>query len=113
MMNCHCSMCRKHHGSAFATFVTAPVAQFKWVSGEVNVATYESSPGGASAVSTEELTETAFGTHISVRFAKQRSARGRQGFDAMAPMIAGMYEVSFAQLGTLLDAELAEDAVPS
>jgi hypothetical protein len=70
-------------------------------------------PGGASAVSTEELTETAFGTHISVRFAKQRSARGRQGFDAMAPMIAGMYEVSFAQLGTLLDAELAEDAVPS
>ena len=21
MMNCHCSMCRKHHGSAYATFV--------------------------------------------------------------------------------------------
>ena len=49
MMNCHCSMCRKHHGSAFATFVTAPTAQFKWVSGEVNVATYESSPGGGRA----------------------------------------------------------------
>ena len=26
MLNCHCSMCRKHHGSAFATFVTAPLA---------------------------------------------------------------------------------------
>jgi hypothetical protein len=49
MLNCHCSMCRKHHGSAFATFVTAPLAQFKWVSGEVNVANYESSPGGGRA----------------------------------------------------------------
>jgi hypothetical protein len=49
MLNCHCSMCRKHHGSAFATFVTAPLERFKWVSGEANVATYESSPGGGRA----------------------------------------------------------------
>ena len=44
MLNCHCSMCRKHHGSAFATFVTAPLSQFQWASGEANVAHYQSSP---------------------------------------------------------------------
>ena len=49
MLHCHCSMCRKHHGSAFATFVTVPSSQFKWVSGEVNVATYQPSPEGARA----------------------------------------------------------------
>jgi len=49
MLHCHCSMCRKHHGSAFATFVTVPSSQFKWVSGEVNVANYQPSPEGARA----------------------------------------------------------------
>jgi hypothetical protein len=24
MIHCHCSMCRKHHGTGFATFVAAP-----------------------------------------------------------------------------------------
>jgi hypothetical protein len=46
MMNCHCSMCRKHHGSAFATFVTAPLAGFSWLSGEESVRTYASSASG-------------------------------------------------------------------
>jgi hypothetical protein len=43
MVNCHCSMCRKHHGSSFATVVTLPPTQFRWVSGEANVGTYASS----------------------------------------------------------------------
>lgn len=30
MLHCHCSMCRKHHGSAFVTFVTAPPSAFRW-----------------------------------------------------------------------------------
>jgi hypothetical protein len=42
-------MCRKHHGTAFGTFLTAPIDQFKWTSGEANVAIYESSPGGSRA----------------------------------------------------------------
>lgn len=46
MVNCHCSMCRKEHGAAFATFVTAPIGGFRWISGEDSVASYESSPGG-------------------------------------------------------------------
>src|SRR5262245_60337519 len=43
MIHCHCSMCRKHHGSAFATFVGAPLMGFKWLSGEDNILAYASS----------------------------------------------------------------------
>jgi hypothetical protein len=42
MMNCHCSMCRKHHGAPFATFVTAALAGFRWVSGEDSISRYGS-----------------------------------------------------------------------
>ena len=45
MGHCHCSMCRKHHGSLFATFVGAPASHFHWVVGEQEVASYASSPG--------------------------------------------------------------------
>jgi hypothetical protein len=43
MVNCHCSMCRKHHGSAFATFVAAPVAGFRYTAGESSIDRYASS----------------------------------------------------------------------
>jgi len=46
MVNCHCSMCRKHHGTAFATFVAAPYESFKWISGENDVVRYQSSEKG-------------------------------------------------------------------
>jgi hypothetical protein len=39
-------MCRKHHGSLFATFVGAPASHFRWVAGEDAVASYQSSPQG-------------------------------------------------------------------
>ncbi|HEY4365853.1 MAG TPA: GFA family protein [Steroidobacteraceae bacterium] len=42
-IHCHCSMCRKHHGSAFATFVSAPLMGFRWLSGEHEVRRYRSS----------------------------------------------------------------------
>jgi hypothetical protein len=47
MMSCHCSMCRKHHGSAFATYVSAPQASFRWVSGEDSFLAYRSSEHGS------------------------------------------------------------------
>jgi hypothetical protein len=47
MGHCHCSMCRKHHGALFATFVAAPIGNFRWLSGEDAIGSYESSPGGA------------------------------------------------------------------
>ena len=45
MGHCHCSMCRKHHGAAFVTYVSAPRDAFAWVRGEDNIARYNSSPG--------------------------------------------------------------------
>lgn len=46
MVHCHCSICRKQHGSAFATFVTTPRQAFRWVSGQDRTARYDSSPDG-------------------------------------------------------------------
>ena len=43
MINCHCSMCRKHHGSLYATFVGAPLMTFRWHAGESNIGYYRSS----------------------------------------------------------------------
>lgn len=47
MMHCHCSMCRKHHGAPFATFVAAAQSGFRWRSGEGAVGRYASSPQGS------------------------------------------------------------------
>ncbi|HVY66342.1 MAG TPA: GFA family protein [Gammaproteobacteria bacterium] len=46
MLHCHCSMCRKHHGAMFATFVAAPYSAFRWIGGEDALATYRSSEHG-------------------------------------------------------------------
>lgn len=45
MANCHCEMCRKAHGSAFATILPVGKKGFRWISGEDMLAQYESSPG--------------------------------------------------------------------
>ncbi len=34
MGHCHCSMCRKFHGAAFATFGEAKPSDFRWTNGE-------------------------------------------------------------------------------
>ena len=47
MMNCHCSRCRKHHGSAFATYVSAPMDGFRWLAGVDEIISYASSEKGA------------------------------------------------------------------
>jgi len=45
MGNWHCSICRKSHGAAFATWGIIDSDQFRWTSGEEYVQGYESSPG--------------------------------------------------------------------
>ena len=45
MTHCHCSMCRKFHGTAFGTYLAAPAGGFRWLRGEEGVARYPSSPG--------------------------------------------------------------------
>ena len=43
MGHCHCSMCRKFHGGAFATFGTASPEDFRWVRGAERIRSYRSS----------------------------------------------------------------------
>ena len=43
--HCHCSMCRKSHGAAFATDAFVMREDFRWSQGEADLARYESSPG--------------------------------------------------------------------
>ncbi len=42
--HCHCSMCRKSHGAAFATWAFVDPDQFRWSSGVEFVTGYHSSP---------------------------------------------------------------------
>ncbi len=51
MMSCHCSMCRKHHGSPFATYVSGPLDNFRWVAGEDSILNYKTSDVGGSRAS--------------------------------------------------------------
>ena len=46
MSHCHCSMCRKHHGTPFATCVSVPISGFHWIAGDQSVVLYRSSPFG-------------------------------------------------------------------
>jgi len=43
--NCHCSMCRKFHGAAYATIAEARSDQFRWTSGADSLAAYTASNG--------------------------------------------------------------------
>ena len=43
--NCHCSMCRRFHGAAFATYAKIDAGNFRWLSGQELLTVYESSPG--------------------------------------------------------------------
>lgn len=49
MSHCRCSMCRQHHGAAFATFMTVPLSGFRWVTGEEVLSTFQSSAYGKRA----------------------------------------------------------------
>jgi len=44
MLHCHCSVCRKHHGTLFATFVAGPLDTFHWRGGTEKIGTWQSSP---------------------------------------------------------------------
>ena len=42
--HCHCSMCRKTHGTAFGTYSRVQRSDFVLVSGAEDIASYQSSP---------------------------------------------------------------------
>jgi len=41
MAHCHCRMCRKFHGAAFATYGVARPEHFRWLQGESLLAVYQ------------------------------------------------------------------------
>ena len=43
--NCHCSMCRKFPGAAYATIAEARVEHFRWLSGEDRLKPYTAANG--------------------------------------------------------------------
>jgi len=43
MLHCHCSMCRKHHGTLYGTTVGVGRDSFKWLSGEADIVHYRAS----------------------------------------------------------------------
>jgi len=43
--NCHCKMCQKQHGAAFATYASLPVKDVTYLTGETILASYQSSEG--------------------------------------------------------------------
>jgi hypothetical protein len=47
LSHCHCGMCRKTHGTAFASFVSVPDESFRWLRGQEKVRSRDSSPGNA------------------------------------------------------------------
>ena len=59
--NCHCSMCRRQHGAAYATYADVSPDAFKWILGEDLTKTYES-PAGAGWCFCTECGATLAGT---------------------------------------------------
>ena|SRR5579883_1037025 len=45
LTHCHCSICRKLSGAAFATYAHVAVDRFRLIAGEDLIARYESTPG--------------------------------------------------------------------
>ena len=45
MTHCHCSMCRKAHGAAFATYAEVQSRELRFVQGAESISRYQSSDG--------------------------------------------------------------------
>ena len=43
--HCHCSLCRRQHGAAFATYAQFNPGDFKWTSGEEHIKVHEMASG--------------------------------------------------------------------
>ncbi|TXH71381.1 MAG: GFA family protein [Thiothrix sp.] len=45
LAHCHCSMCRKFHGAAFASFGSVKRENFQWLQGETELVAYQAPNG--------------------------------------------------------------------
>ena len=60
--HCHCSMCRRQHGAAFATYADCDAGDFQWTSGADLIKIYEV-PAGGGWCFCSECGSTLAGTH--------------------------------------------------
>lgn len=102
MSHCQCSMCRKHHGAAFATFVSVPLSGFHWVAGEQEISTYQSSNYGKRTFcghcgSMTPVVEAETG----VVLCPAGNLDGEFGFRVQSHRLAGSRASSFAALGDM------------
>ncbi|MEM7565157.1 MAG: GFA family protein [Pseudomonadota bacterium] len=51
--HCHCSMCRRQHGAAFATYADFSADDFEWILGADLIKIYETAEGGGWCFCTE------------------------------------------------------------
>jgi hypothetical protein len=45
LSHCHCGMCRRMHGAAYASYAGVAAGAFRWLRGAEQLAAYASSPG--------------------------------------------------------------------
>lgn len=71
--HCHCLTCQKAHAAAFATTAGVLREHFRWLRGEDQLASYESSPGKlrrfCSICGSQLIAERATQAHVIVRVA--------------------------------------------
>jgi len=90
MMNCHCSMCRKHHGAPFATYVSAPIGGFRWISGQESIRSYTTPSGGTrSFCPTCGATTPIFLAEMGIVLCPAGSLDGDLGIKPQAHMFTG------------------------
>ena len=75
--HCHCSMCRKSHGSSFATYALVPAASFRVVKGAEHVRPFQSSA---------EVRRAFCGRCGSVVPAQPAEAAGEHGIVPLGPV---------------------------
>ena len=66
--HCHCSMCRRQHGTAFSTYAEFSSENFRWASGEDHVKVYEISKGAGWCFCIE------CGSSLATRWQKKKSS---------------------------------------
>ena len=87
--NCHCSMCRRQHGAAFATYADFDPKHFRWICGEALVRVYET-PAGAGWCFCSECGSSLAGTeHGVVDSIALGTVEGDPGIRPQAHIFAG------------------------
>ena len=96
--HCHCSMCRRQHGAAFATYAQFRPDEFKWTAGEDLVKVYET-PDKAGWCFCRECGSSLAGTDRGeITSVTLGSVEGDPGVKPQAHIFAGSkacwYEIS-------------------